>query len=433
MNDRASEITPSLSFVETERPESGPLPSMRLLVDGRQAFPELISLFRGARESIDINMFIWRDDEIGNLIAREALDAAERGVRVRLSVDRYGTVFEHAEESRRSFFHKHLTLFERLQVAVMGRLYFRYLPKSRPRDEESALHQAILSHPNITVDADENRYDHSKFYIFDEATLVLGGINIEDKENGSDMRGFAYGDYMVRLDGPESVAAFREKRRTGKDSPSSHCFGMNLKRLSGNAATLFEMEERYLGLISRANAEITVIMAYFSPLPRFIDAIEAAVTRGVAVRILIPACANVQDASNKACMAKLMRRCAGNAAANKLPLGKTAPLKSGRDADEQRGSLRIFLSPRMLHTKLLLSEKELSFGSTNINKKAFESLDELNLCLERPASLEDARDRTFWTELSTSIEACFEEAREVISSDELDYPWLRARIEGLVV
>jgi hypothetical protein len=46
-----------------------------LLVDGKEAFPEILKCIGNAKKSITINMFIWRDDNIGNAIAKAILDA----------------------------------------------------------------------------------------------------------------------------------------------------------------------------------------------------------------------------------------------------------------------------------------------------------------------------------------------------------------------
>ena len=47
------------------------------------------------------------------------------------------------------------------------------------------------------IKKDTFKADHSKYYIIDD-TLILGGINIEDKENGSDRQGREYQDYMIK-------------------------------------------------------------------------------------------------------------------------------------------------------------------------------------------------------------------------------------------
>ena len=174
-----------------------------LLVDGKEAFPEILRCIGAARKSIFINMFIWRDDVIGNRIAAAVLAAAERGVQVDISVDRYGVVLEKAEECKRSFFHKRQTLTEKVKTAALGLLYPMPGAPKRARDEETALYRAVMSHPNIRVERNRFKADHSKFYIFDEEILILGGVNIEDKENGADLQGRNYQDYMVKMAGRE--------------------------------------------------------------------------------------------------------------------------------------------------------------------------------------------------------------------------------------
>lgn len=42
---------------------------------------------RAARRSIEIHMFVWRNDAIGNEIGEAVLEAAERGVAVRIIKD----------------------------------------------------------------------------------------------------------------------------------------------------------------------------------------------------------------------------------------------------------------------------------------------------------------------------------------------------------
>ena len=333
---------------------SDPYKGFTLLIDGKEAFPVILREIDTAEKSIRINMFIWRDDEIGNRMAAAVLAAAERGVRVDISVDRYGVVLEKAEESKRSFFHKTQTFPEKCKIWGLGLLYpMRGTPK-RQKDTVSPLYERILAHPNIRVSADVFKADHSKFYIFDGKTLILGGVNIEDKENGADMQGRVYGDYMVKLTGEEQVAAFLAA--LGGEAPrvdAPYFFGMNTK---STIPYRFDMEGLYLSMIEEAERELHITMAYFSPLKKFTRAILAAHRRGVKVSVMIPAHANFQDSANRKTVRYLLK-------------------KSG-------GGIAVYLSPRMLHTKLIATEKTVSFGSTNITKKAFCQLSELNLFLQ---------------------------------------------------
>ena len=370
--------------------------NLMLLVDGRRAFPEIIECIRQARRSVEINMFIWRDDSIGNRVAQAVLDAADGGARVHISVDRYGVVLEKCEEAMRSFFHKEQTFSERMKIRLLQRLYPETCGTETADDESSARYRAIMTHPNIHVSEAVFKADHSKFYIIDDEILFVGGINIEDKENGRDRQGRVYGDYMAKLTGREYVQAFREKLETGRNTLDGLFFGVNLKE----PVRRFEMEQLYLDLINGAGTELHITMAYFSPLKPFVEAILAAHRRGVRVTIIIPENANFQNDSNRRTIRKLLKA-------------------SG-------GGIRVYASAKMLHTKLVMNEQTISFGSTNITKKAFRQLNELNLFVPNT-------DSDFRRTLQHSIAEDIRSAQHIRSHREVRYDPLMAFLEGFVV
>lgn len=343
--------------------------TVELLIDGKNAFPEIIRCIEDARESIFVNMFIWRNDTIGNAIARSILSAADRGVKITVVKDRYGVVCECCEENKRSFFHRKLSFVEKVKSAGLELVYNKDPkgPMGREEIDSGELLRAVTDHPNITLSAEENRYDHSKFYVFDNKTLIFGGINIEDKENGRDYRGREYRDYMVKLTEEELVSEFLELRRC--PGPSMN-FGMNIKE----PVRYFAMKEAYLRLIEEAEQRLDIVMAYISPMPEFMAAILSAADRGVETRIVIPAKANFQDDLNKKTVKRLI--------------------------DRSGGRIKAYAYPGMLHAKLLISEKTLSLGSCNITKKAFGQLDELNFLTSNGNS-------DFSATVADSVEAVF--------------------------
>ena len=366
-----------------------------LLIDGKEAFPEILRCIDAAKKSIFVNMFIWRDDEIGNRVAAAVLAAAERGVQVVLSVDRYGVVLEKAEECKKSFFHKRQNLSERVKTAALEILYPIPGAPKRARDEETELYRAVMSHPNIRVERDKFKADHSKFYIFDDETLILGGVNIEDKENGADLQGRVYQDYMVKMEGQEYVAAFLAKRERGQDTGDGYFFGVNVKEPQRR----FEMEGRYLELIAEAKEELVITMAYFSPLPQFVQAVAAAHRRGVRVTLLVPERANFQNDSNRRTVRKLLKM--------------------------TDNGVTVYFSPKMVHTKLVASERWVSFGSCNITKKAFRQLDELNLFLPRESETA--------AQLMESVRENHGLSRAVADWRDVKYNRLLAWLEGFLV
>lgn len=362
---------------------------LKLLVDGKRAFPEIINLIRNARKSIYINMFIWRNDEIGRCIAAEILKAADRNVKVTISKDRYGAVLEYCEECKSSFFHRDPTGWELISSFALEWFYHLGLtkPSNRPEDADE-LYYSFINHRNIRLYDKTNKYDHSKYYIFDEEVVVLGGINIEDKELTVDYRGQSYHDYMVKVTEEALVSEF-----TQMTLPKAH-YKVNLKKPERH----FEMRETYLKIINEAEVYVVMLMAYISTLPDYMKALLDAAKRGVDVKIVIPVTANFQDDLNKKCIRKLIK-------------------KSG-------GAIKAYLYPNMLHAKLLMSEKVISVGSCNITKKAFKTLDELNLLTENDGSC-------FAGEVRDSVKTTLSESKEF--TDSVKYDPCRAFLESLIM
>ena len=373
---------------------------LELLDGGRNAFPEIIRQIRTAEHGITVHMFIWRGDRIGTEIAREILAAADRGVKVTIEKDRYALTLEYAEESQRSLCHRP-DLKDRFNISVLELFYNRELMKKRLRSSRSSLYMQLKAHPGIVMMDSDRTYDHSKYYIFDRRVMILGGINIEDKEYYSDLKGRLYHDYMIKISDPGTVAEFLEKRKDPRKK--SDLFRANMKK----PVSCFELKSSYMELIDSAERELCIMMAYFAPDKDILSAIERALYRAVHVRILIPKSANYMDDMNKSTASKLLGY-------------------SVKHSGEYSGSLEIFVTERMLHSKLLMSERRIIVGSCNINRKSFTELDELAVAV-------DNDDGPFASELRSSAEEAFQEAECVSARDGVRYNPVLAAIETAVM
>ena len=86
----------------------------------------------------------------------------------------------------------------------------------------------------------------------------------------------------------------------------------------------------------------------------------------------------------------------------------------------------LYFTPKMAHTKLVANEKWISLGSTNITKKAFGQLDELNLFVKRNAS-------AFCDAIFKSMAENEAQAKCILTHKEISYRRVLAFLEGFLV
>lgn len=59
-----------------------------------------LALIDTARHSLDLQYYVWWGDESGELLMKRVINAADRGVRVRLILDDLSTILEDAAHPR---------------------------------------------------------------------------------------------------------------------------------------------------------------------------------------------------------------------------------------------------------------------------------------------------------------------------------------------
>lgn len=324
----------------------------KLLVNGKEAFPLIISRIQNAKQEIIISMFIWRDDSIGNKFAEAVINAAERGVRVSIIKDKVGSIFEKEEENKKSFFHRKSNIKTYLPQKILSLLYFRYLEENDNRPENPKLTQ-MLTHPGISLDIEKLRYDHSKYYLIDNKYLILGGINIEDKEMYHDKKNRKYYDYMVEITGESDVEQFRDimviKKQPNHPSPKNFY-------INNRCSKVFEIKRKLSELFDRAERSIDIEMAYWGDKDVTNKVVEASI-KGLDISIIISRESNIQNDYNMKVMSSILRR--------------------------TNNVVKVYLSPRMVHSKFLCIDKRILFlGSANYNSQGLEKVSELNVLIE---------------------------------------------------
>ena len=249
-----------------------------LLHDGIETFSAMLELIERAERSVNLEGYIFRDDEVGRQFADALTAAAARGVEVRLLVDwigRMGTPMRFFKAIRRGG----------VQVRLFNPPGFRRWLGLVPRD-------------------------HRKLLVVDDRAGVTGGIGIgrEWKTGVLQRRRAPWRDTGVLIEGDaanDMVQAFDHmwRRAGGGERRGSHRHLTRPARSthldpSVHPPALVGIIEGEPGRfrISRAlqiqavSAERTIWIAsaYFTPSPSEVEALTGAARDGVDVRVLVP-------------------------------------------------------------------------------------------------------------------------------------------------
>ena len=135
-----------------------------LLDIGQDALLARMHLIRSARKSINLQTFIWMGDEVGRLMFRELLQAARRGVKVRLIVDQFSMTEDPEVLAKAATAHTNLKV--------------RFYNPTLSRGQATPLSVSI---GGLLSFRKTNQRMHNKVFIVDERIGIIGGRNIENK------------------------------------------------------------------------------------------------------------------------------------------------------------------------------------------------------------------------------------------------------------
>jgi len=236
-----------------------------LLENGDGIFSAILRDIRAAKVSLNIETYLFTDDEAGRQFADAMIDAAGHGVEVRLLVDAQGG--------------KLGSLRKEMEAAgVICKIY------------RSARRHAILG-----------RRTHRKLVIVDGSIGYTGGFGIDHRWLGNARDKTEWHDSAVRVTGPvvaQMQAIFSEDWTftTGeilagdtfypKPVQTGTMPSQAIKASKGDASSLPKM--LYFMAIQAARKSIHIQNAYFLPDKQIRKALIAAVQRGVDVKVMVP-------------------------------------------------------------------------------------------------------------------------------------------------
>lgn len=312
--------------------------ALEIFSDGASKFNALKRDLRSASNYINIQYYIFEDDQIGSEIADILIAKVRKGVKVRVIYDHVGS------------FHVNSTFFKRLRAAGVEAFPF-------------------FKVAFIPLASKVNWRNHRKMVVIDGRVGYIGGMNIADRYIDGGKKFELWRDCHLRVSGP-AVAALhysfaRDWNFMGRelldDFPVPTPAGdVGAQLITGGPMSQWNsMSQFFLQAISSASRRIWIQTPYFLPPEYLIKALQNAALSGVDVRIMMP------------------RR------SDSLLLGLasrsyfTELLKSG---------VKIYLfESGMLHSKLIIIDDDLStVGSANFDFRSFEHNFEGNLIIYSP-------------------------------------------------
>lgn len=163
----ALEGSPFASVVHERSENEAKTPSqgnqVAMVSRGYDALLLRVHLIRHATKSINIQTFIWTNDEVGRLLIAELIEAARRGVKVRIIADH---MFSDRDPDTVAFL-----------ASVHPNFEVRHYRPATSRLKPSFWRTALAS---VRSFHDVNQRMHSKVMIIDDAVLITGGRNIEN-------------------------------------------------------------------------------------------------------------------------------------------------------------------------------------------------------------------------------------------------------------
>ncbi len=161
---------------------SGEKHYLNILNVGDDALLARIHLIRNAKKTINIQTFIWENDDVGNFIISELITAARRGVKIKLIIDYFSLVAKPA-------------LFSSITEASASNLEIKlYNPLA---SRINPLRLEVLGSWALNFNKSNQRM-HNKVFIIDDRMAIVGGRNYaNDYFDRGEKRNFKDRDILV--------------------------------------------------------------------------------------------------------------------------------------------------------------------------------------------------------------------------------------------
>lgn len=337
---------------------------LTVLTGGAERLDALVRLIEGARTSLKLLYYIFAEDAAGTRVREAMIDAANRGVTVRLIIDGFGS---HADGNDRFLVPlREAGIDVCLFIPRFGR---RYLLRN-----------------------------HQKFAIADEERAIIGGFNIGDAYFEDDGEK-AWRDLGLVLEGPvtERLTGYFDVLADWTHQPKSKMRDLtaalshwsnpkgSVRWLHGGPTRRFSPWVRTLRFDLRPARDVSIVAAYFAPTPGLTKRLDGVGQRGRA-RVVT---AGKTD--------------------NNTTIGAARFTFPGL----MKKGVRVFeYQPHRLHTKLYVIDDIVHIGSANFDPRSLYLNLEIMLRVE-DAAFADAMRRYVDGEVAESRERHLAEFRGI--------------------
>ena len=254
-----------------------------LLFDGPATMRAMMEAAKGARNTINLETYIFDQDDIGMQFADILIEKQKQGVTVNVLYDSVGTLGTPKE------------FFDRMRDAGISLIAFN------PVNPAKRLGKWEL-----------NNRDHRKIMIVDGRVAFTGGLNISSTyanssffrsrrpPNKVDAEDVGWRDTHIKIEGP-AVASLQYhfinawiQQEAGELPPREYFpklapAGDKVVRvLASEPGRDSEIYKSYVVAIQEAKKSIHITSAYFVPDPQIVEELSAAARRGVDVKLILP-------------------------------------------------------------------------------------------------------------------------------------------------
>ena len=333
--------------------------------NGHQFFVALLSAIGSARSHIHIDMYIFEDDPMGQLVADALIDKVRQGVEVRIVYDDVGC----------------------------WKVSHRFFERMREEGIEVAPFLPVRF-PSFTRKV--NYRNHRKIIVIDGLTGFIGGMNIAKRyvkgiEKGIKKEKRAWRDTMLQITGPVVYSLQRtflidwyfvdltqlSDKKYYPPTPSAQNSNLAQVVTSSPDTPYPEIMQGFVNIILAARHYIYIETPYFLPNEPVLFALKTAAVAGIDVRLLVPL----------------------HGDARFTEWASRSYLREARDA----GISVNFFNGGFLHSKLMVVDDAISTcGSTNIDFRSFENNFEANIFIYDEVMAQDMK-QLFLTDEQQSV------------------------------